>query len=232
MQPVRGPEPVGLPGNWSLIFDDEFNGTSLSPYWASTDNGRNGVDTPSSNAVVSGGLLNLSLTSSSVGAAVTTRPWNSPAPPNGGFTALPGDVTEMRAKFPTNSAGQCVGWGAVWMWGDAWPGNGEIDIAEDRYGSLWTSALDSSGSWRYTTQVPGSWCGAWHTYTVDREPGHTYVYWDGTLVESSATSDGGQPMAITLNLGYGLGNPGPDTYPATLQVDYVRVWRAQAAPPG
>jgi len=40
---------------------------------------------------------------------------------------------------------------------------------------------------------------------VDREPGVNYVYWDGNLVRSYATDDGGAPQFIIANVGYSGG---------------------------
>src|ERR1700722_12856317 len=72
-------QPVGVSGSWTLAFDDEFNGTSLNANnWAAVADGgesmENNVQVSASNVSVSGGDLILTLSSSSLGANVTSDP--------------------------------------------------------------------------------------------------------------------------------------------------------------
>ena len=210
--------PPGNPATWNLAFDDEFNGSSLDTTKWSTSwfNGgtMNNTATSPANVAVSGGNLILTLSSASVGALVSTNPGGGAST---GFQFTYG-YTEARILF-SGSGSSCTDWPAFWTDGQSWPQNGEIDIAEG-LGTL-TSNYHSSSSASNSNNVPGSWCGTWHTYGVDREPGTNTIYWDGQVIRSYATNDGGSPEYLIFNIGSGEGS-----YVAgdTLQVDYVRVW--------
>ena len=210
--------PPGNPATWNLAFDDEFNGSSLDTTKWSTSwfNGgtMNNTATSPANVAVSGGNLILTLSSASVGALVSTNPGGGAST---GFQFTYG-YTEARILF-SGSGSTCNDWPAFWTDGQSWPQNGEIDIAEG-LGTLTSNYHSSSGA-SNSNNVPGSWCGTWHTYGVDREPGTNTIYWDGQVIRSYATDDGGSPEYLIFNIGSGEGS-----YVAgdTLQVDYVRVW--------
>jgi len=71
----------------------------------------------------------------------------------------------------------------------------------------------------------------WHTYAVNWQPGHIDWYIDGVLRKSvSSQNVPNKPMEIIANLAVGgklPGNPDASTrFPATLDVDYIRVYQA------
>jgi hypothetical protein len=210
--------PVGVPGSWTPTFDDEFDGTSLDTNMWSTSwfNGgtMNNTSTSPANVSVANGILTLTLSSQSVGALVSTNPSGGAGT---GFQMTYGYI-EARILFSGSGSG-CNDWPAFWTDGQSWPQDGEIDIAEG-LGTL-TSNYHSNAGASNSNTIPGSWCGTWHTYGVDREPGTNTIYWDGQEVRSYATDDGGSPQYLILNIGSGEGS-----YVAgdTLQVDYVRAW--------
>jgi beta-glucanase (GH16 family) len=175
----------------------------------------NRVTTYKSLVSVANGEVTLTLASSSQGALISTNPVGGASP---GFQFQYGAV-EARVWFPGNGSA-CLNWPAWWTDGQNWPTNGEHDIAEVLGGQMTVNYHSSSGAHNQGA-VPGYWCGGYHVYTLDRETGHANVYYDGALVKSYATDDGGALHYLILNIGSG----GVAGYPAKLRVDYVRAWR-------
>jgi hypothetical protein len=215
------PRPCGIEGTWGLKFDDEFNGTSLNrSYWAESwpSGYMNNVKTDPSNVSVSGGSLNLTLSSESDGALVTTDPNLA----NPGFQFGTGYIVEARIYFPGNGI-SIDNWPAFWILGSNSDAVGsETDIAE---GTGWLAsyyhgnyAINDHG------QIDGVWAGGWHTYALDREPGVSYLYWDGKLVRKYITDDNGSPRFIILNVGLNPAQTVTGT-DSQVKVDYARVWQ-------
>ena len=217
------PTPVGVPGSWTLAFDDEFNATTVdTSKWAvGNDAHVNSVTDVPSNAWESDGSLDLQLSDSSTGAVVCSGGTGTPC---GGSTpdgyALPvGGYAEARVWFP-GSGDDIYNWPAWWASGADWPAAGEVDIAEG-LGDLTVNYHSPSGSHNQGA-VPGTWSAGWHIYGVLRNATSDDVYWDGKLVKSFPTDDNGQPEALILD----VGNSGGGVYGAAsvVKVDYVRVW--------
>ena len=215
---VGTPGPPGDPTTWHQVFNDDFNGSALDTTNWSTSwfNGgsMNNTSTDPANVSVANGILTLTLSSTSVGALISTNP-------NGGASTgfqMNYGYTEARILFG-GSGSTCNDWPAFWTDGQSWPQDGEIDIAEG-LGTL-TSNYHSPANDNNSNTIPGSWCGSWHTYGVDREPGVNTIYWDGQVIRSYASNDGGSPQYLILNIGSGQG---PSAAGDTMQVDYVRAW--------
>lgn len=162
---------------------------------------------------------------------------------------------EIRARLPE---GQGL-WSAIWMLPEdrrygGWAASGEIDIVEtighqpDRaygtlhYGGEWPNNKHSGTFHSLTDSSIGK---AFHVYAVEWEAGEIRWYVDGKLYQTqkqwSSTAAPypapfNQPFHLIINLAVGGKWPGaPDattTFPAQLEVDYVRVYqRAPAAAP-
>jgi hypothetical protein len=219
--PVPTPEPVplGVAGNWTLKFDDEFNGTILdTSKWTAMQTSMNNVETSPSNVAVSGGDLILTLASSSSGAEVCAC--NSDGSP-GNFYALPvGGYAEARVYFPGNGTA-IYNWPAWWASGPNWPAAGENDIAEG-LGTLTDNYHSPSGSHNQGT-VPGVWSNAFHVYGIYRESGKVQIYYDGNLVRTYTTDDNGGGESLILNVG--SGNTAAYGTASQVKVDYVRAWQ-------
>ncbi len=171
-------------------------------------------------------------------AKITTR---------GKVLAQPGRV-EARIKLPP---GQGL-WPAFWMLGHdfpttAWPACGELDIMENKGSQPTTtsSALHGPG---YSGATPfahshdlasGVLADDFHTFAVEWDSLHVRFFVDDTAhygitrdaVERYGKSVLDQPFFLILNLAVGGifdGDPGSDAiFPATMVVDYVRVYVRQ-----
>jgi beta-glucanase (GH16 family) len=155
---------------------------------------------------------------------------------------------EARIKLPP---GQGL-WPAFWMLGNGhpaipWPSCGELDIMENKGSqpSTTSSALHGPG---YSGATPfahahtlgaGTFSDGFHTFTVEWDSLQVRFSIDDTLhygvtrgaVEKYGRSVLNQPFYLILNLAVGGmfdGDPQSDAiFPATMLVDYVRVYRAE-----
>jgi beta-glucanase (GH16 family) len=151
---------------------------------------------------------------------------------------------EARLK---NTATPSPGLGeGFWMWPDdrvpsteTWPTAGEIDIAET-FASAPDVALAtlhySADAYGMQPGVNTNACtahrGVWNTYTLDWTPTRMEFFVNGKscLVNTSGDHAFQKAYIIDLTQGVGptdIGNKPVDgtTFPATLQVDYVHVWK-------
>ena len=208
--------PAGIPGSWKIIFDDEFNGTSLdtskwAPYWFSNGANQNNTTMETSNVSVSGGTLNLAVTSST-GSIVSTNPTA------GGHFDFTYGAVEARIYLPA-SGSQVANWPAWWTDGEGnWPATGEMDVMEGLGGSACYHFHSPSGG-------PGGCANGnfsgWHTYGAVWKAGSVTYYYDGKNVGTISSGITSAPMYLILENSHG----GPTSVPATMKVDYVRVWQ-------
>ncbi|MCW5579957.1 MAG: glycoside hydrolase family 16 protein [Luteimonas sp.] len=153
---------------------------------------------------------------------------------------------EVRARMPQGRGT----WPAIWMLptGNAyggWPRSGEIDIMEHVgfdpdvvHVSVHTRAYNHvKGTQKSATRrVPGA-STAFHVYRLDWTPDAIRGYIDGEPMYAFANEGAGpavwpfdQPFHVLLNVAVGGdwgGQHGVDqaAFPATMEVDYVRVYR-------
>ena len=208
--------PIGVPGQWRLVFDDEFNGNALNQdTWDARDGwpGQNNVTAHLSNVSVGGGDLVMQLASADSGAEIATNE----------FGLAVGEYAEARIKFAGDGS-RIDNWPAWWTSGPNWPADGENDIAEGVGGSLTINYHSPAGALN-TGTVRGAWANRFHTYGIYRGAFYSRVFWDGRLVRTYRTDDDGAPEMLLFTMGYG-GN-GSTAYTGAsgeMVVDYVRAW--------
>ena len=244
---------------WRCTFADDFNGSALdtTKWIAQTTaasgftSGRDCFRDSTDNVSVSDGALNL-----------TVRQEAAPftcAKPGGAFST---DVTagsvstfnrfaqaygrfEIRAAFPAATTAGVHS--AFWLWPttitEAWPGSGEIDVAEyySRYPDRVIPFLHYAPT-KYDANMTDNNClvadpSAFHTYTLEWTSNAITISYDGRVcLKDSGWSPVGHrkpypfnsPFMIALTQGLGAaGNDyvaGTTPLPGTMKVDYVRAW--------
>ncbi len=151
---------------------------------------------------------------------------------------------EVRAKFPAATAPGLQS--TLWLWpvnsklyGPVWPASGEIDFAEwfSQYSNLdipnvhYVKAIGASNAdTAHCTIDPTQF----HTYGVEWSPTSLTILLDGTpcLVDDWQSAQGGsapfnQPFILSLTQALGVDtntNTAATPLPASLQIDWVRVW--------
>lgn len=219
--------PIGPGGNWTLVFEDLFPGSTLNTSnWTALQGANiNGVTTQASAISVSGGYLRVAYAG-----AVNSNPANDDyGSGSDGPVLAVGDCCEAMINFPGPSGDQCYNWPAWWAAGGSWPANGEEDIFEG-YGSGQPSALNyHSHTGANNGPFPsGSWCGSFHSYTLVRGATELQVWWDGVLERTVTPNDSGGPQSLLINCGSGnVADTG-----AVILVEYVRMWTPSSGPAG
>lgn len=222
-------QPLGQSGTWSILFSDEFNGTSVdTSKWSFTSSAEsncdaNGCSNPGNqqleynqgkNCTVSGGLLTITAKRETAGG----RPWTScmlHSKPQ--FKTM---FLETRAKLPAKKGF----WPGFWTWNGP---QDEVDVFE--YYSDNKTKL-------YLTDRTGGNSGCIHDLTFDPTAGfHTYAaYMDGNTVtwyidgQRVCNGPGSPKQAASILLDmfvYEKIPPDAATTSETMQVDYIRAWQ-------
>lgn len=149
---------------------------------------------------------------------------------------------EVRAKLPCGPGT----WPAIWMLGTSqgWPEQGEIDIMEHsgmKRGEVLASLHTGAYNWPNNTQISYATrvedaCDAFHRYQLTWDADHiaigiddrNYLRFDNPRDGDHKKWPFGDPQYLILNLAVGGMMGGPvdrKILPATLQVDYVRVYQ-------
>ena len=234
---------------WNLVWEDDFNGTSLDANNWSYQIGDGGWGNNelqyyrdgNNNVTVSGGTLQIIAKEESyMGADYTSARIR---------TINKGDWThgkmEGRMKLPV---GQGI-WPACWMMPTdnvfgGWPNSGEIDIMEylghetnKAYGTI-HHILNGSHSYTGDNYVlaSGGFNDAFHTFSVEWESGAVRWYIDDVLYHSVTEASLGidpwvfdENFHFILNMAVGGNWPGsPDgttVFPQTFEIDYLRVYQ-------
>ena len=240
---------------WSCSFVDDFSGTSLdNSRWTAQTQFASGVQAAHACYVddpsvinVSGGTLNLTVRK--VATPVTCSFGGLSGPTNyiGGSVFTYRLFSQQYGRFEVrmkNTASSSQGLHeAFWMWPDdrystgIWPMSGEIDVAElySYYPNLMIPFLHYGYGMPVTPGTNTAWdCaaqrGVYNTYTLTWSANRLEIQVNGKTCLVNTSGDGAfqKPyiMALTQALG-ATGNEydGRAPIPATMNVDYVKVWK-------
>ena len=230
----RTPRPIGDPGSWKLVFDDEFSGSSVNR--ANWNLNWFGATKTSSTAPVNsneiacynakqssvgGGLLKIAaIKQNCAGYKYAADLLNT----DGHFRFRYGFI-EARMRLPGNGMGGVANRPAFWADGQNWPVTGEIDVMEGIGGpAYWHFHWGTAAAPRQVGGSPAGNYSGWHTFGADWEPGSITYYYDGVKVGRVTANVTSAPMYLIV--GYALTkNEGAVRVPSTVSVDYVRVWQ-------
>ena len=243
---------AALPG-WVLTWSDEFDGPDGSAAdgtkWA-YDTGGGGwgnneleyYTSGTANAVVTGGNLVITATTTNAAMYTCSYPSNGPCGYTSARLKTQGEFTQQYGRFEARiqiPEGQGL-WPAFWMLGadiDAtnvgWPKCGEIDIMENigsqpsvNHGSLHlpTSGTTNDAQLTGMYMLPGNakLGDGFHTYAVEWSASAIKFYVDDNLYETQTPSTAtgrdwefNQPFFIILNVAVGGNFPGPPSSSTT-----------------
>ena len=205
------------------------------------------------NAYLEGGNLVIKVVAETyTGADRVTRDYTSARLKTQGKFAQTYGRFEARIKIPR---GQGI-WPAFWMLGadiaeNPWPASGEIDIMENIgkepalvHGTIHGPGYSGEHGLGAPCGLPSNQLFAddFHVYAVEWEPNALRFYVDDHLYETRTPADLPQgakwvydhPFYLLLNVavgGFWPGNPdATSTFPQTMLVDYVRVYRRTTSP--
>ena len=229
--------PTGVPGDWTLKFDGEFNGTSLDTTKWSTGWYGSGITAPANEqendcydpaqVTEGGGVLSLSLIQKSENCG-DNEPYAAGLVSTAGKFSFTYGFIEARVWLPgvPGHPGEVANWPGVWADGQNWPQDGEIDIAEGISGQVCAhlhSAVnpDGIGPGGGSGCPSGTYTGGWHTFAANWEPGIITYYYDGVDIGSVTSGVTSAPMFLVLD----YATLSVDVAPATMKVEYMRVWQ-------
>ena len=242
-QPPQPPPPP--PAEWSLVWQDEFDGPALDTTKWVADIGAGGwgnaelerYTAPPANARIESGNLVIEARHDSTYTSARLK--------TEGKASWTYGRIEARIQIPR---GQGI-WPAFWMLGEnittvGWPGCGEMDIMENIgreparvhgtvHGPGYSGANGVGTS--YDLRSGGAFADSFHIYAIEWEARAIRWYVDSTLyLELTPSSVPGSwvfnhRFFIILNVavgGYWPGNPdATTTFPQVMRVDYVRVYQ-------
>lgn len=252
------PGPVGPTGEWSLIFQDEFEGNSLAKtrwvtcYWWDNDGCTNADNQElewyqSANVEVGQGLLKLIAQKEQVEASdgktysytsgMVTTGRSVPNPKGAAKFAFKYGYVEIRANIPP---GKSL-WPSLWLLpaNQKWPP--EIDIMEmvgdePRTVHMTSHYINASGQ---EDETGGRWTGpnfstGFHLFALDWEPQSLVWYVDGVERQrlTNTAFIPAEKMYLVMNLAVGGKWPGAPNartvFPSYFSIDYVRIWQRPA----
>jgi hypothetical protein len=223
---TTAPQPHGIPGQWTITMNA---GPAQLARWGGYPWGTGPVNVKEAACYEPGNI--------SVGhflqMAVTPTPCLSGKsgnwlPYTGAYLSGPFrqryGAFEADIDLPGDASGTIANWPAFWLVAPDWPTGGEIDVMEGlggwacstfHYGTL--ANLGHAGPMCATDQ-PG-----WHIFGVSWSASAIRFYLDGKLTGVVTSHVTEQPMQVILD--YTVWSGSAQTYPATMQVAWVRAWQ-------
>ncbi|CAL9635477.1 family 16 glycosylhydrolase [Streptomyces sp. NPDC057794] len=237
--PEEAPRPEGMPGDWHLVFSDEFDGTGLNEekWTVGSPYGSGGVDVTepvnsdelqcydSALVAVSDGALNIRAERKRVTCGGRTTDYASGMVNTRDHFQQRFGAVEARIHLPAAAPGVIANWPAFWQVGAEWPQDGENDVMEGLLGRAcfhFRSAPGDGGEKGGCAK--GDFTG-WHTYGANWQPGRVEYYYDGELVGAVTEGVTDVPQWFMLNYSIQPEVGGPTKLPADMRVDYVRAWQ-------
>lgn len=245
--PAGNPQPIGPGGSWNMIFNDEFNGTSLDPtkwsecYPWDCHTGGNGelMVYTTANNIFDGSTLSERATNQQTCSGSYCANYGSSLIQTG--VPIGGSTPKFTFQYGFAEAKLQVPYGtgyfpAFWMLGPT----SEIDLMEV-FGNTTNFSCGVhlghyTSKWGCNTHG-GNTLGSWHTFGVDWEPTYINFYYDGNVVGTTTNTSQipAEQMYILLNFAIGANFiPAPDSttvFPAYFRSDYVRVWQHGSTSP-
>lgn len=245
---------IDTPEGYSLVWNDEFNGTTLSSDWTYEVQNSGWVNNELQNYVknpvdgkntveLKDGILNINCFKASNGKVYSGRIKAKES------TGWKFGIIEARIKLPKGKGT----WPAFWMmpcnvdWSkEGWPKCGEIDIMEEvGVNPNYTSSSIHCESYNHmigtqktAERLTPNAEGEFHVYRLEWTDSYIKTYVDGTPLltfnndgrNNVSTWPFSKPFYVILNLAWGGdwgGMSGVDesALPITMEVDYVRVFQ-------
>jgi beta-glucanase (GH16 family) len=219
LPPAQSPPPAA----WSLVWSDEFEGSSVdTSKWGVAAAEAWSLDASChtnrpENVAVAGGVLTLRATAEEYDCGGTARSYTG-AHLTSSQLWLRGAV-EVRARTSVLGAGQ---WPGAWLSA----GSTGFDLAEfygDTGGA--SQAIYAGGAAYHTAPMSTT---DFHVYRAEWEATELRWYIDGTLVWTRDATGLTGACALHLDFNVGgnaAGSPSGSTFPAEFVVDYVRVYQ-------
>ena len=230
--PLRA-DPPGQ--GWTLVWNDEFTGSSLDASkwsWGQLPWGGNHHNSSYASMIVAGnsyldgsGNLVLGVRPGSFPATDgTTQPYSEGMIYSQGKFDYAYGYVEVSAKVSSATGS----WPAFWMLMSGWPP--EIDVMEwfksennrMHTGLAWNN--NGTTSWDDVNTYDSSMQDSWHTWALDWSPGSLAIYKDGTDQRWSTSGDRvpTDPMYFILNSGV---QSGQTSWWHDTLFDYIRLWK-------